>query len=88
MVVQNKPQCLGGGIGGIKFGQELNEVTAFVRIVHNLGDPSGVQIQSSQQRHGTEALVFVVPEMTGMGSEHRRSVRSRHTQSLNSRLLS
>jgi len=49
MVVQNQAQGLCGGIGSVKLLQELNEVAAFVRIVHNLRDPAGVEIEPRQQ---------------------------------------
>src|SRR5271157_1575764 len=87
MVVQNKPQGLRGGIAGVKFSQELNEVAALVRGVDDLGHPSAMQIEAREQGHGSEALIFVVPDMAGMESGNRRPVRSRHGQRLNAGLL-
>lgn len=87
MVVQNQAQGLRGRISSVKLRQELDEVAAFVRIVHDLGHLTGVQIEAGQQRYRAKSLIFVVPEMAGVCSGRWRPVGSRHSQRLNSRLL-
>src|SRR6516225_5225501 len=73
----------GRRIGSIQLFQELNEVLALMRLADDLGDGATVQIQTRQQRNGSQSLVFVVPGRAGMVPGQGRPVGRFLRQRLN-----
>jgi hypothetical protein len=56
-------------------------------VAHDLNHFARVKVQSRQQRHGAQSLVFVVAQMTSMFPGHWRPIRSGGCQGLDTRFL-
>ena len=87
MVVQYQTDLLVLRIGAVQLVQECDEIGAVVRVADGFDDPPAVQIQTGQQGHCAQALIFVVPQVTGMLAHHGRPVRRGHRQGLNAWLF-
>src|SRR5918999_373264 len=87
MVIQQQPQLNARWITFIKLLQKRNEVAAVVCVAYNLDHFASVKVQSRQQRHPPQSLVFVVAQMTRMFAGNWRPIWSSVCQRLDTRFL-
>jgi hypothetical protein len=87
MIVENEANDRLWRIVGVDVLEQLNELGATVPILDSLEDMTGVQINASQNRDGAMANVLVIAPEGGRFVRHRRQVRRRQPQRLNTWLL-
>src|ERR1700683_3746927 len=87
MVVQNQPNLMVLRIGTVQLLQKSDEIAAVVGVTDGFRHSPAVQVQSGQERHGTQSHILVIWEWCGMRSPRGWPVGRRGGQGMNAGLL-
>src|SRR5450631_3674312 len=87
MVVEDQPDRRTGRISGIEKLEEFDEFAAAVTLLDQGMNPPGKQIDSGQQAERAMTLVLIIAREGRVGARHRRQIRCRRRNRLDSRLL-
>src|ERR1035437_8256334 len=66
MIVEQQPNPRWGRVDLVQFTQQGNEIGTGVAVGDDLGDAAGMKIETGQQRHRSQPLVFVIPQVAGV----------------------